>query len=85
MNDWVSYKGDKLTASSEVKGYEDLDDLYKQRFEQFLKNFYKSWEFPEQHIPVKVAFKKDKSNGSYLRVDFKDGTWLHVTGSRQWY
>lgn len=84
MNEWISYKGDTLTAPEDVAGYNKLSEENKKLFITFLKNFYKAWEYPEQHIPVKVCFKKDKANGAYLRVDFEK-EWFHVKGPNTWY
>jgi len=84
-NEWLTSKGVKLKKPLEVRGYEKLGASTKKIFELFLKNFYKAWEAPEEHIPVRVALKKDAANGSYLKVDFKDGTWLHVKGPNTWY
>lgn len=82
---WLSSKGVKLKAPNEVRGFEKLSNSSRQIFESFLKSFYKAWEYPEEHIPIRVAIKKDAANGVYLRVDFKDGTWLHVKGPNTWY
>ena len=79
MNEWISYKGDKLTPPEKVKGYSKLSEKNMKIFAAFLENFYKVWEFPEDHQPVKVTFVK-----TYLRVDF-NGEWLHVTGPNTWY
>lgn len=82
--EWTSYKGDSLTSPSEVKGYSKLPEECKKLFEAFLRNFYKVWEYPEEHTPIKVVLKKYRVNGSYLRVEFKN-EWLHVTGPNTWY
>ncbi|MCB8818661.1 hypothetical protein [Desulfosporosinus shakirovi] len=82
---WVSYKGDSLTNPRSVKGFKKLSKEQQLLFESFLDRFYKSWSYPEKHIPVKVAAKWDKGNGHYLRVDFKDGMWLHVKNASTWY
>lgn len=84
-DDWVSYKGDKLIQPKDVKGFNKLLDSNKQLFELFLKNFYRAWEYPENHVPINVFFKKDKINGDYLRVDFKDNEWYHVKGPNTWF
>lgn len=82
MNAWISYKGDKLAAPEDVKGYETLSDKQKNLFNGFLKNYYKAWEYPEDHLPVKVKFI-DKEN--YLKVEFCNKEWLHVTNTNIWY
>lgn len=81
---WTSYKGDVLAKPENVKGYSKLSEECKKLFAAFLENFYKAWEYPEEHMPTKVCFKKDRSNSGYLRVDFKD-MWLHVKGPNVWY
>lgn len=84
-NKWFSSTGVKLKTPVDVRGYEKLSNSSRQIFELFLKNFYAAWEAPEEHIPIRVALKKDADNRAYLRVDFKDGTWLHVKGPNTWY
>lgn len=83
MNEWVSYKGNVLKSPEQVAGYNKLSEDTKKLFVAFLRNFYKVWEYPEEHVPVKVVFKKDK-DGAYLRVDF-NGEWYHVKGPTTWY
>lgn len=78
MNELTGYD------TSKIKGLEKLS-VNGKMFIGFLKNFYKSWEHPEEHTPVKVVFKKDKVNGAYLRVDCADGKWYHVKSATKWY
>jgi hypothetical protein len=79
MCEWVSYKGNVLTSPEDVTGYSKLSKENKKLFTAFLKNFYKAWGEPEDHLPVKVT-----SKGTYLRVDF-NGEWYHVTSPNTWY
>lgn len=81
---WTSYKGDGLTKPEEVEGYDKLSEEHKKLFTAFLRNFYNAWEHPEEHIPTKVCLRKDKANGSYLKVDFTN-EWVHVKGPNTWY
>ncbi len=75
----------KLKPADEVKGYSSLCEEDKALFRAFLRNFYRgsSW------VPEKVARKRDRSNGDYLRVDFKGEykghRWLHVKNAVTWY
>lgn len=84
MIEWISYKGDTLTAPEDVAGYNKLSEDHKKLLSEFLKNFYKAWDYPEDHLPTKVTFKKDKVEGAYLRVDF-NGEWYHVKSPNTWY
>ena len=81
---WTNFKGDALVKPEEVKGYDELIDSHKELFAAFLNNYYKGWEYPEDHMPLKVTFKSDNDAGNYLRVDFKD-CWLHVKNQNTWY
>jgi hypothetical protein len=81
----LSYKGDELKDPEKVRGFNLLSDFNKELFRQFIVNFYNAWEFPERHVPIKVALKRDKFNGTYIRVDFKSGDWYHVKGPYTWY
>ncbi|NLW90973.1 MAG: hypothetical protein GXY34_05170 [Syntrophomonadaceae bacterium] len=67
-----------LTAAEQVKGFNKLSEAHKQIFKDFLKNWYGRWDHPENHQPLRVGFKRDKSAGAYLRVDMSDGDWYHV-------
>jgi len=79
----ISYKGDVLTGAAEVDGYEQLDAEQRILFENFLRNFYGAWEFPENHRPVKIEYVADEI--PYLRVDFEKGGWLHIQSPTIWY
>ncbi|WP_411680454.1 hypothetical protein [Clostridium thailandense] len=82
--EWTSCKGDALKKPEEIKGYVGLSEEHKKLFIAFLRNFYNTWDHPEEHIPTKVCLKKSKASGAYLKVDFKN-EWLHVKGSNTWY
>lgn len=73
-----------LKRAEDVKGFSALSSENKALFKEFLNNFYKSWEHPEKHVPLKVKLIRDKANGQYLRVDFTT-MWLHVINSTTWY
>ena len=79
----ISYKGDVLTGPAEVDGYEQLNADQRILFEEFLHNFYGAWEFPENHLPIKIQYVMDEI--SYLRVDFEKGGWLHILSPTVWY
>jgi hypothetical protein len=74
-----------LKQAEEVRGFDRLSREDQRLFQEYLKNFYAAWEFPEQWIPVKVVRKYDRGNGSYLRVDFTGSRWLHVKNAATWY
>jgi len=43
-------------------------------------------EYKEEWQPVKVAWVKESpSRYSYLKVEFKNGDWLHYTQKGDWY
>ena len=79
----ISYKGDVLTGPSEVEGYEQLSDQNKLLFAEFLRNFYEAWEFPENHLPVRIKYVANDAPN--LRVDFAQGGWLHIISPTLWY
>ena len=78
-DEWINYKGDKLTSPEQVKGHNKLSDSDKRLFTEFLQHFYKAWEYPEDHLPIKVEAAK-----GYLKVTFND-MWLHVLNASTWY
>jgi len=70
-----------------VEGYYDLNDIDALIFEKFCRKFYEVWEFPSKVAPIKVYKVLEKSL-KYLKVDLKDGDWLHVVnnnGNIEWY
>lgn len=69
-----------LKNADQISGFSNLSEHNKQLFTTFLKNFYAAWEYPERWIPKKVSYA-----GEYLRVDFKNGIWLHVLDVNTWY
>lgn len=75
--DFNAVKGfDKLTKEQQAL----FIDTYK-RHNSIVGNEYK-----EEWQPVKVAWVEEKpSKYSYLRVEFKNGNWLHYTQKREWY
>lgn len=68
-----------------IQGLDKLLPANQKLFRRFYNNYMAQWDDPTDHEPVKVAYKKDKGNGAYLRVDLADGTWLHVKGPNFWY
>lgn len=67
-----------LIKAEEVKGFNKLTDIHQKIFKDFLGNWYKRWDHPERHQPTKVALKRDRGAGIYLRVDMSDGDWYHI-------
>ena len=78
---WLSYNGKSLISPGNVKGYNKLSEVNKQLFTSFLTNFYKVWEYPEDHQPIKVEFI-GKEN--FLKATFAK-EWFHVTNANNWY
>lgn len=70
---------------NKIKGNDKLIDSHKILFDKFLINFYNAWEYPEDHQPLKVTFKRESANRSFLRVDCSDGSWYHIIGPNTWY
>lgn len=66
--------------TKKIKNYNKLGANTKKALDIFLKRFYSAWEFPEEHTPIAV----NKGKG-FLRVDLKDGSWLHVKPNGEWY
>nr|WP_302416386.1 hypothetical protein [uncultured Romboutsia sp.] len=70
-----------------VEGYYNLSDSDSIIFQKFCSKFYGIWEFPYKVAPVKVS-RVEEGNINYLRVDLKDGDWLHIVnnnGNIEWY
>ena len=70
----------KVFNPEEVKGYNNLDDKEKEVFKRFCARFYKAWEYPEDHAPLKIQRAR-----KYLRVTLNDGDWLHILKNGEWY
>lgn len=66
--------------AKKVKGYNNLEHKDKKLFSWFCKKFYKVWEYPDDHAPVKI----EKAKG-YLKVALNDSDWLHVLENGDWY
>ncbi|QXE19982.1 hypothetical protein [Clostridium sp. 001] len=69
-----------MFKAESVKGFSKLNDADKKLFRWFCEKFYKVWEHPEDHAPVKI----EKSKG-YLKVTLSDGDWLHILKDGSWY
>lgn len=63
-----------------VKGYSKLNSEGKELFRRFCEKFYKAWEYPEDHEPIKIEKAKE-----YLKVTLSDGDWLHILKNGSWY
>lgn len=74
-----------------IKGFEQLPAAWAEIFKAFITNFYNGWGMAARStiVPISVRAKKDKSNGAYLRFEYKiydrDPTWLHVKNAWTWY
>lgn len=66
--------------ASQISGYGKLDIKDKKLFDYFLRKFYRAWKYPEDHEPISVKVQK-----GFLRVDLRDGSWLHVKPNGEWY
>ncbi|MEY7998645.1 hypothetical protein AB8U03_00265 [Clostridium sp. Mt-5] len=64
-----------------VKGFNKLDAADKELFKRFCTRFYKAWEYPEDHAPIKISRMDEK----YLKVTLNDGDWLHIMKNGDWY
>lgn len=67
--------------SEKVKGYKKLNVKDKGLFKKFCEKFYKAWECPEDHTPVKI----ERMDSKYLKVILSDGDWLHILKDGSWY
>ena len=71
-----------------VKGFDKLTPVQQSLFIETYKrhNSIVGSDYKEGWIPVKVAWVEEKpSQYSYLKVDFKNGQWLHYTQRGDWY
>lgn len=69
-----------------IEGFDTLS-VNADMFSKFVVNFHKSFENATIE-PISVKFKKDKSNGAYLRFDYLINgrmEWLHVKSPSTWY
>lgn len=73
---------------SKVKGFNKLTPDQQQLFIDIYKvhNSIVGSDYKEGWEPLRVQWVKDSPDRySYLRVDFKNGTWLHYTQRKEWY
>jgi hypothetical protein len=71
-----------------VKGFNKLTPEQQKLFIETYKrhNSIVGTEYKAEWQPVKVAWVEEKpSKYSYLRVEFKNGNWLHYTQKGEWY
>ena len=78
-----------MLVAESVKNFDKLT-INADMFKAFLIRFYNAWGFEarETIVPISVKFCKDKSNGAYLRFDYKiydRKEWLHVKSPYSWY
>lgn len=67
--------------AEKVKGYSKLGTSDKELFKKFCARFYKAWEYPEDHEPIKV----ERMDAKYLKVTLNDSTWLHINKFGIWF
>ncbi len=73
---------------NDVKGFDKLTPVQQSLFIDTYKrhNSIVGNEYKEEWQPVKVAWVKEKPDRyGYLKVDFKNGQWLHYTQKGDWY
>lgn len=73
---------------SNVKGFDNLSKEQQNLFIETYKihNSIVGSDYKEGWAPIKVAWVKEKpSKYSYLKVDFKNGQWLHYTQKKEWH
>ncbi|HHY71395.1 MAG TPA: hypothetical protein GX519_07115 [Thermoanaerobacterales bacterium] len=71
-----------------VKGFNKLAKAQRKLFTDTYKkhNSLVGSDYKEGWSPVKVEWvKENPSKYSYLRVEFKNGNWLHYTQKGEWY
>lgn len=71
-----------------VKGFNELTKEQQKLFISTYKrhNSLVGTDYKAGWQPIKVAWVKEKpSKYSYLKVDFKNGQWLHYTQKCDWY
>lgn len=71
-----------------VKGFNELTLEQQKLFIETYKfhNSIVGTDYKEGWVPVKVKWiEKSPSRYSYLRVEFKNGDWLHYTQKKEWY
>lgn len=73
---------------NKVKGFNKLTPEQQGLFIRTYKfhNSIVGNDYKEGWVPVKVKWiEKNPSRCSYLKVDFKNGEWLHYTQKGEWY
>ncbi len=71
-----------------VEGFDKLTQEQQKLFIKTYKlhNSIVGYDYKEGWIPVKVAWiEENPSVYSYLRVEFRNGDWLHYTRKGEWY
>lgn len=72
-----------------VEGFCKLSPMQQKLFIETYKihNSIVGTDYKEGWRPIKVRWVENKENNkySYLRVDFKNGDWLHYTQNKDWY
>lgn len=76
-----------MKEAKKIKGFSKLPLDDQKIFTGFLKNFYKAWEYPEDHEIVKVAIAKEgqgKHATQFIKATCENGEWYHVS-AHSWY
>lgn len=77
-----------LPEAEKVKGFSKLPVQAQEIFKGFLTNFYKAFEFPEDHEIVKVSIVREgkgKHTLPFIKATCKSGEWFHVLTPHDWY
>lgn len=77
-----------LPKAEEIKGFDKLPKAAQEIFKGFLTNFYKAFEYPEDHEVVKVSIAKEgrgKHMSQFIKATTQSGEWFHVLSAHYWY
>lgn len=77
-----------LPEANEIEGFSKLSKEAQEIFKGFLNNYYKSFEFPEDHevIVVSIAHEgRGKHKITFIKAECADKEWFHVVSKYSWY
>lgn len=77
-----------LPEAEKVKGFSKIPVQAQEIFKGFLTNFYKAWEYPEDHEIVEVSIAKEgrgKHAAQFIKATCENGEWYHVVSAHDWY
>lgn len=78
----------QLQAAKQIEGFNKLPLEDQKIFTGFITNFYKAFEFPEDHEIVKVAIAREgrgKHATQFIKATCENKEWFHVLSARTWY